>query len=360
MTSGALRQLYAHEDPAPILSGPVARPVSWALRVPLLLKLIGANLLIDVAIVVEPRFFPGGFALTHPVTVLLLSTLVTTGLVWLALRPIAQLEATAERVSAGDFNARVPVSPVADRRIGQLSLTVNRLLDRVQADRARIQYLAGRTVRARDIERESVAREIRDSLAQMVSGIALQIAAMRRGPVDAATELQLKATSNLVDDLADQMRGVAEALYPGTISEFGLANALSALCRVAGRRSGIAIEFVDRSMGAALSPAPSGALYRVAEEALRNVAQHANATKARAVLTIDGDAVTLTVEDDGRGVDLRTQDVFQTGLGLFSAKSVLALAGGELQVSAAPDCGTCVTATIPQTSFVEGQWQATS
>jgi signal transduction histidine kinase len=353
-------QAADNQNATPAPSGSAARLVQPVLRVPLLLKLLGANLLIVAAAIVEQRLFPGSSALLRSGSVLLLSFVATALLVWLALRPITMLEATAERVSAGDYSARVELSAVADRDVQQLAVTMNRLLDRVAADRARIQYLAGRSVRARDIERESVARELRDSLAQMVSGIALQISAIRRGKIDAATDRQLETTRQLVEDLTDQMRGVAEALYPGTISEFGLANALRALGRVVARRSNIVIEVDAEAHGVPLSPAASGALYRVAEEALRNVTQHSQAARAHMKLSSDAASVTLEIVDDGRGVDITTYDPFQAGLGLFSARAVLTLAGGDLQISGAPGRGTRVTARIPHTSLSQGPWRPTS
>src|SRR4029077_13343089 len=131
----------------------------------------------------------------------------------------------------GDFGARAQENPLADRSLGNLSRTVNRLLDRVDADRARIQSLAGRSVRARDIERESVARELRDSFAQMLTGIGFQIEAARRANQDVAVAYQLEQTRELVKQLSEEMRSVAETLYPGTLSEFGLRNAIEALAR---------------------------------------------------------------------------------------------------------------------------------
>ncbi len=349
----------AHQFPT-VTSGLLARWVTPLLRVPLLGKLLGANLLIVIAAVAENYLLPGEMALTRPANVLVLSFGATAVLVWLALRPLALLEATAKRVSAGDFGARVTLSPVADRAVMQLSVTMNRLLDRVEADRARIQYLAGRSVRARDIERESVARELRDSLAQMVSAIALQIAAIRSGKIDAETDRKLESARQLVEDLTDQMRGVAEALYPGTISEFGLANALRALGRVMARRANVTIEVEADTFDVPLSPAAAGALYRVAEESLRNVTQHSQAMHARLLLAADAAGVKLEIEDDGRGVDITTNDPLHAGLGLFSARAVLALAGGELQLSGAPGKGTRITARIPHTALNQGLWRPTS
>jgi two-component system NarL family sensor kinase len=95
-----------------------------------------------------------------------------------------------------------------------------------------------------------------------------------------------------------------------------------------------------------IDTAPAAALYRVAEEALRNVEQHANANHVRIRLWSNGQMV-LEIDDDGRGLDLRSTDPLQAGLGLFSGKAVLALAGGELQVFSAPGLGTRVVARVP-------------
>jgi signal transduction histidine kinase len=331
---------------APLHGGPSL--VSSFLRVPLLGKLLGANAVLFVGTLALHELFPAVSMVAQLWTVLLASFVVTGLLTWLALRPIAELEATAERVSAGDFRARVPESRLADRDIRALSTTMNRLLGRVEADRARIHYLAGRSVRARDIERESIARELRDSFAQMVSAVALQVAAAQRVNSDPEVEQQLERSRDLITQLAEDMRGAAEALYPGTLGEFGLPNALQALGRRTERLSSTRVQ-VDHGMFGAqhLTPQAASALYRAADEAMRNVAQHADARNARMKLTHEDGRVVLEIEDDGRGVNMRARDPLQGGLGLFSAKAVLALSGGDLQISSGPGLGTRVVASVP-------------
>jgi signal transduction histidine kinase len=318
------------------------------LRVPLLAKLLGANLLFVVGAVAVRTLLPWESVEVALAVALLLSFAATTLLVWLALRPITELEATAERVSDGDFSARVPANPLADRALSRLSATLNRLLEHIATDRARIQYLAGRSVRARDIERESVARELRDSFAQTLSAIALQIEAARRANTDAKVGEQIECTRELVRQLSDDMRGVAETLYPGTLTEFGLRNSIEALGRRVARRSRLDVEVFADHFSPTLTPQSAAALYRVADEALRNVEQHANATRASVLLRSDARNVILEIEDNGSGVDMKSADPLQSGLGLFSARAVLALAGGELQISSAPDRGTRITARVPR------------
>jgi two-component system, NarL family, sensor histidine kinase UhpB len=326
---------------------------AWAatLRVPLLGKIIGANALLLITALVTHWVIPAAPTAVSLAALLVMSFAVTTLLAWLALRPIAELEATADRVSAGDFSSRVPASPLADRDMLRLAVTLNRLLDRVESDRARIHYLAGRSVRARDIERESVARELRDSFAQMVSAIALQIAAALRVNDNPDVDQQLKRTGVLIQQLTEEMRGVAETLYPGTLGEFGLVNAVQALVRRTSRQAGVRLEVDAGQFGTPkLSAQAAAALYRAADEALRNVARHADARNARILFYSDADHVTLEIEDDGRGVDMRFHDPLQAGLGLFSAKAVLALAGGTLQISSAPGLGTRVVARVPSSA----------
>jgi two-component system sensor histidine kinase UhpB len=334
--------------------------VARALRAPLIVKLLGANLLVAFAALAAQYEWPGTLFVAPLIVMLSASFIATSALVWIALRPIAQLDATAERVSAGDFSARVPQSLLADSSVRRLSATMNRLLERVEADRARIEYLAGRSVRARDIERESVARELRESLAQMVSGIALGLAAARRTNTDPAVDGQLASTRQMVEDLTEQMRDVAETLYPGTIAELGLANALRSLGRVVERRSGLAVSVLDDGRTGSLAPTVAAALYRVGDEALRNAAQHAKARTVTVLLSANEEAVRLEIEDDGSGFDLRERDPLQAGLGLFSAKTVLALAGGELQIAGAPGRGTRVVAHIPREASTPRSWQVTS
>ena len=321
------------------------------LRVPLLGKLVGANAGVLLFALAGHWLRPDASATAEVAVALSLSFVATTFLVWLALRPIVELEATADRVADGDFAARVPDSPLADRDAQRLADTMNRLLDRVETDRARIQYLAGRSVRARDIEREAVARELRDSFAQTVAAVSLQLAAAQRVNGDPEVEQQLERARMLVNQLTEEMRDVADTLYPGTLGEFGLLNAVRALARRAQRSAHIEVSVSGEGFTSRLSSQAASALYRVADESLRNLAQHAHASRARVALRSEGGEAVLEVEDDGRGMDMRRADPLQAGLGLFSARAVLALAGGDIQISSAPGRGTRVIARVPADNF---------
>jgi two-component system, NarL family, sensor histidine kinase UhpB len=321
--------------------------VCFFLRMPLLIKVVGANFLLFAAAISASAWFWSAASAIEIGLPLALSFAVTTLLVWLALRPIFEIETTAQRVATGDFGARVTESPLADRDALRLSRTMNRLLDRVETDRARIQYLAGRSVRARDVEREAVARELRESFAQMMSAIALQLGAAVRVNRDPEVEQQLERTRGMIAQLTEEMRGVAESLYPGTLGDLGLPNAIQALARRTRRQIPARVDVNTAAFWGTMASQAASALYRVADEALRNVVQHADARSVHVELRSGEGTALLEIEDDGRGVDMRDRDPMQAGLGLFSARAVLALAGGDLQISSAPGRGTRVTARVP-------------
>src|SRR5512133_3848330 len=141
------------------------------LRVPLLGKLVGANVLV-LAAAFAVLALHGGVAV-HGLVVLAGALLVGVALdfvlVWLALRPLHELEAVADRVWRGDLDARVVPSLIADRSTARLGGTVNRLLDGLAHDRARMRELVAETIKAADGERSRIARELHDSTAQTLA-----------------------------------------------------------------------------------------------------------------------------------------------------------------------------------------------
>src|SRR5580765_916697 len=118
------------------------RMVRRILGVPLVGKLIGANIIIVAASIAVQTVFLRGTSYGELAVVLVAlagASVVNIFLVRLALDPVRQLQALANRVSAGEFNARVGVSPLADAQLTRLTSTVNGLLDSLAAERARIQ-----------------------------------------------------------------------------------------------------------------------------------------------------------------------------------------------------------------------------
>lgn len=323
------------------------------LRVPLLAKLAGANFLIVVSALIGVSV---GRRLDTPGTVVSIlgmalgaSLIVNLVLVYVALRPLNDLELTATRLSAGDMEARVPTSVLADRDMTRVGTTLNALLDRLTEDRARERRLAAQVISAQDEERARVARELHDSTAQTLTAILLQLGAAARESTSEPLNARIATLRELAAEALEEVRSMSHTMHPRVLDDLGLAAALEWLARQA-REQSLDVE-VDACELDVVIPAPvAAALYRVAQEALRNAARHANATRIDIRLRQDGRQAMLEIEDNGAGFDVVLAEQRRPGMGLFSMRERMGLVNGRLAVNSARDRGTSIMATVPLTN----------
>lgn len=329
------------------------------LGVPLTAKLTGANLMVLLLAVVGLALAAGrpdhldvwivGGALA-------LGLVVNSLLVRYALRPVWELERVASRVWAGDFAARVPASAVADREMTRVGRTFNLLLDSIATDRERMRTLAMQAVRAQDDERSRIARELHDSTAQTIAALTYQLAAAAREAGERGQpglETTLRDLREQTGELLEEVRTLSHAIHPRVLDDLGLVPALEWLARRTREHTELDVQ-VDADVPgdpADMSDATAAALYRVAQEALRNVERHASARSARLTLRADGDDVILEVTDDGRGFDVAEAQARRPGMGLFSMRERLGLVGGTFDVYTTVGRGTRVRARAPRDSF---------
>jgi signal transduction histidine kinase len=329
-----------------------------ALRVPLLGKLVGANLLIVIAaliVMVAERLgvLPGN-AVSILGVALGLSLVVNLGLVYVALRPLNDLEAAAARVAAGDLGARVASSRLADRDMAQLGTTLNTLLDNLTNDRARVRRLAAQVISAQDEERARVARELHDSTAQMLAAVMLQLGVAARENESPVLDERIATVRDMVADALEEVRSLSHTIHPRVLDDLGLGAALSWLTRQTREQEALDAEvFADEGGGAPIPRLEATVLYRVAQESLRNAARHAHARRVEVRLRRTATTATLEVKDDGIGFDVRRAEERRPGMGLFSMRERVGLANGTLLIESAPDRGTRVVATVPLTDNME-------
>jgi signal transduction histidine kinase len=279
-----------------------------------------------------------------------ISLVASFAIVRVALRPLDALEATADRVWRGDFGARVPASLLADPEMSRLGHTLNLLLDGIERDRGRMRRLAAQIVAAQDEERSRVARELHDSVAQTLAALVMQLGAAQRGAEEPATARQFALVRDIAADALEEVRLLSHTVYPRVLDDLGLAAALEWLARQTQEAESLRVE-VDAGAGVPTDmPGPhASALYRVAQETLRNVVRHAHAARVRVELRRDGAAVTLTVTDDGCGFDVAEAEGRRPGMGLFAMRERVALVDGTLEIESAPGTGTRVRASVPLT-----------
>jgi signal transduction histidine kinase len=193
-------------------------------------------------------------------------------------------------------------------------------------------------------ERQRMAREIHDTLAQGLTGIITQVQAAQRvwdSPDRAWPHLD-RALGLARESLAEARRSV-QALRPRELDGAQLPDALGDLARRWADGSGVDLRVDVTGDPVPLSPPIEVALFRVAQEALTNVAKHANASRVGLTLSYLGDVVLLDVRDDGVGINNGRHQ----GFGLKSMTQRIRSVGGTVAIESTPDEGTAVSASVP-------------
>jgi signal transduction histidine kinase len=325
--------------------------VAQTLAVPLLGKLAGANLLVVLAalvsVAVERRLNTPGHAVSILGIALGASLVVNLVLVYVALRPLSDLEGTAARVSSGDLAARVPPSMLADRDIARVGTTLNTLLDRLTEGQVRARRLASQVISAQDEERARVARELHDSTAQILTAVILQLGAAARESSSPPLDARIATLRELASEALEEVRLLSHTMHPRVLDDLGLGAALEWLARQTREQEALDVHVALPSGEPQLSAPLASVLYRVAQEALRNAVRHAGPRRVRVTLARSGGVATLDVEDDGCGFDVRRAEERRPGMGLFSMRERVALVNGTLTVTSAEGRGTRVRAAVP-------------
>lgn len=332
---------------AHVIRSPRGIPLA-ALRVPLLLKLLGANVFVIATLLAgwalsaaPPRDIRLGILLA------ILVFGVSVALTMVALRPIRDLESTVSRVWGGDFGARVERSAVADQEVLRVGAMLNLLLDSLTADRARMKALAAGVIDAGDRERAALAHELHDSTAQRLAALLLQLAAAARDCRDPAIAKRLAEARDAAEELTNDVRFLAQTVHPRVLDDLGLTAALRTLVRDASTGTGIDADVSEQGDVSMLPRASAAVLYRIAQEAVRNAVRHAAPRHVRVTVSVEKSIARLEVRDDGRGFDYSKFDNQRRGSGLASMRDRLTVVEGRLDVRTAMDGGTAIVATIP-------------
>ncbi len=197
-------------------------------------------------------------------------------------------------------------------------------------------------------ERNRLARELHDSIAQGLFGVTLAaesaVELVARG--DAAAGEQLERVQELARGALEELRAVVFELRPASLEAEGLGQVLRKHVEVLRRVSGSAIELWVAAPPA-LGPAAAGQVFRIAQEALQNALRHAAAGRIEVRLGDGGGRLALSVTDDGRGFDVSAPGVRGRRLGLTSMEERALELGGVLAIESRPGAGTTVRLDVP-------------
>jgi signal transduction histidine kinase len=193
-----------------------------------------------------------------------------------------------------------------------------------------------------------VSRELHDSIAQTLAAAKFQIAAAGADATD-DVRAHLTTVSDMLTAVTEEVRDVSYWLHPRVAEDLGLESALLTLARQIRERSGVDVQV---SVSISEEPIPvnvSSTIYRVAEQALKNVEMHSSAKKASVDVVSGKGKISIEVSDDGTGFDPDKMNRVVGRSGLASVKDRVVLAGGKMQIDSKPNGGTRVMAEL-QTS----------
>jgi two-component system sensor histidine kinase UhpB len=256
------------------------------------------------------------------------------------LRPLHTLTETMADVNLLAPGRRVDVGE-AGRDTRQLAAAFNSMLERLEAERRESAEMA---LMVQEGERQRIARELHDEVGQTLTAMLLQIESFYP---DAPPELRghLDELRETTRSGAEDVRRIAQRLRPEALEELGLQSALVVLSDLFADQTGVRVaRRIQNDLE--LSAQDELVVYRVAQEALTNIARHAHATLAELELSRDGDgAVVLLVRDDGRGFDVAAQPL---SYGVRGMRERAMLIGASIRIESAKRKGTTIVLRVPR------------
>lgn len=211
-----------------------------------------------------------------------------------------------------------------------------------------LRHLAGRLINAQDEERRRIARELHDDVGQRVASLSIGLSSLRRHLPDTPelTKAELSRLQQVTVNLAEDMRDLSHDLHHGVLEYAGLPEALRERCEEITRASNTSIDLHVAEGWTEVTDDVKLCLYRVAQEALRNIAKHAHARTGRISVACENGRVVMEIADDGDGFDANGSGR-HCGLGLLSMRERVRMLGGTLEITSAPKAGTVATVCIP-------------
>ncbi|HKP44976.1 MAG TPA: PAS domain S-box protein [Pyrinomonadaceae bacterium] len=200
---------------------------------------------------------------------------------------------------------------------------------------------------AQETERQSIARELHDEIGQILTAVKINLHTLQNVCTGAICIPPIEESLTIVDAALDQVRELSLSLRPPLLDDLGLTAALRWYLDRHGQRTGVRTALVSDFDGQRLSRRLETACFRIAQEALTNIARHARATTATIRLERAGERLLLKIEDDGVGFDTQALNGHQAlALGLRGMLERAEAIGGRLQIQSAPTEGTSVLAVF--------------
>ena len=220
--------------------------------------------------------------------------------------------------------------------------------ERMQSEDLRVRLL-GHVVDAQENERRRLARELHDQFGQQITALTLKLSTLKSmKDLQPEVRSELEALETIARQLDSDVEHLAWELRPTVLDDLGLVDALNDYTKTWSKHFGLEAHLHTSGIdGARLSDEIETVLYRIAQEALNNVAKHAGASSVELILAQRADHVSLIIEDDGVGFDADNEIAIPSGLGVAGMRERAAFAGGTLEIESRRGAGTSIFVRIP-------------
>jgi signal transduction histidine kinase len=295
-------------------------------------------------------------------------------------RPLAALTAAAERLTSGELGTPVPA--LDEDEVGRLGLALERMrvslkqsLERVasanaqleqrvaertaaleqkgreqQKDQERVRLLLGKVISAQEDERRRVARELHDETSSSLAAVVMRVQAAVKEAPPGALRARLEETQALAVHTLDEVHRQIRGLRPSVLDDLGLQSAIRWCAETSLEQRGIAVRAEFSGLAGRLPAHLETVVFRVAQEAMTNIARHAHADSVLIQAAVKDAELTLEIEDDGRGFvpgALAVPGSEGRGWGLLGMRERVEMLGGTLRLDSAPGQGTHLSLTLP-------------
>jgi signal transduction histidine kinase len=222
-----------------------------------------------------------------------------------------------------------------------------RLFEEVRAGRERLRALSRRQLDVHESERRLLARELHDEVGQLLTGLKLTLD-MVAGEASETGQSLLRESQDLVGELIGHVRELSLNLRPALLDDLGLLPALLWQFERYTAHTRVRVDFEHAGLeGRPCRPEVETAAYRIVQEALTNVARHAEASEVQVRLWVEGGRLLLRIEDQGRGFEPTITLDPEESSGLAGMYERAMLLGGRLRIESSPGAGTRIQAELP-------------
>lgn len=340
---------------------------AWWNRLPIIYKVLGGNAAVIIVGAIGGTYITKsllevsstGLTLFFATVGITASIVINYFILRTMLQPVNTLQKMVEQIDRGDTNVRARVEEIHDPQLQQLAESLNRMLARLAAhvrmlesSRAQLKQLSGMVLSAQEDERKRIARELHDDTSGSLARVLLNIE-MCEGlvsPENPALHSRIGDTRLLCEQTLESVRKIIFDLRPTLLDDLGLASAVRWYARRTLEPVGIVCQFDLVDNFGRLAPTLETTIFRIAQEAITNIARHANATRVYLQLAREGSNLVFAVQDNGCGFDAKAfqnRSDSSPHWGLFGVRERVDMLNGTWQLESQVGGGTTLRVDIP-------------